>query len=170
MSVLLVAGETVVIGREARIPEGVLHVHASGRSLEGPFEAYLFGFRPVASIKYINAQGGVAHLGDVIPGEYMLLGLAGHSSVVSIDGPKLDVNVGEHNLRIRSAGGGTFTLLTRAASSLPVQVRDGFGRSAPAGGELEFGPLPAGPYILRELRSGAEWTVEVAESRVLDVP
>lgn len=43
-------------------------------------------------------------------------------------------------------------------------------RSVAASGELEFGPLPSGTYVLTELRSGYEWKVELDGSRVLDLP
>jgi hypothetical protein len=170
LSVILAADETVELGGEPRIPDVVLRLESAGRPLKGGFDGALFGLGTVASCKVVAGFEGIAPLGAVIPGEYLLWSSGGHSSVVSIRSAEVDVDVGRQRLTVRSGGGGRFALTAEAASALPEQARDWAARDVPAGGELVFAPLPAGEYVLRELGSGTERSVRLERSRVLAVP
>jgi hypothetical protein len=170
LSVTLTSNETVEIGQEERVADVVLRLHAGGKPLEGEiWGGTLLGLEQVASGVVFTAIDGTAAVGEVIPGPYLLT-FEGHASVVSIEQPEVTVDVGEHRLTVRSARDGRFVLLPLDASVLPELVRNRFERGVAAGGELEFGPLSSGTYVLTELRSGHEWKVELDGSRVLDLP
>lgn len=170
LSVILTADETVVLDRDERIADAILRLRASGVPLEQEFEGALFGLSPVASLVFFSAFEGAIPLGDVIPGEYLLWAYGGHASIVSIESAETEVDVGALQLTVRSAEGGQYTLLPPAAAGLPLRIHDLAARGVTSGGNVVFGPLPPGQYVLREIRSGAERLVGLDQSCAVDAP
>ena len=81
-----------------------------------------------------------------------------------------EVDVGVLQLTVRSSQGGRYTLLPPEASGLSLPVHEVVSRGVTSKGEVVFGPLPPGQYVLRELRSGAERLIELDQSCAVDAP